>query len=361
MTGYMDDESLMNRTLALASRARGRTSPNPLVGAVIVKDGRIIAEGYHRKPNTPHAEALALLDAGEDARSSTLYINLEPCCHTEKRTPPCSRAIIKAGIKRVVVAMQDPNPKVSGRGIQELERAGVEISIGVLEEKAKRLNESYIKYITTKRPFVTLKVAMTLDGKIATPEGQSKWITGKEARCLVHRLRNGTDAVLTAIGTVKADDPELTARIRGGRDPLRVVIDPHLRMPLNARVLKAPPETIIVAREKESGDKIKHLENTGVKFIFFKEKLDLFWLMERLGEMEITSVLVEGGSSLNAHALNEGIVDKVMFFIAPKIIGGRDSYPPVGGKTFKKLEEAYSLRDMRVRRLGDDLLVEGYL
>ena len=361
MTRYMDDESLMNRALALASKARGRTSPNPLVGAVMVKDGRIIAEGYHRKPSTPHAEALALLDAGEDARASTLYINLEPCCHTEKRTPPCTGAIIKAGIKRVVVAMEDPNPKVSGRGIQELEKAGIETILGVLEEKARRLNESYIKYITTKKPFVTLKVAMTLDGKIATPEGQSKWITGREARCLVHRLRSSTDAVLTAIGTVKADDPELTARIRGGRDPLRVIIDPHLRTPLNAKVLRVPPETIIVAREKESSDKVTNLERTGVKFIFFKDKLDLFWLMERLGEMEITSVLVEGGSSLNAHALDEGIVDKVMFFIAPKIIGGRDSYPPVGGKTFKRLDDAYSLKDMKVRRLGDDLLVEGYL
>jgi diaminohydroxyphosphoribosylaminopyrimidine deaminase / 5-amino-6-(5-phosphoribosylamino)uracil reductase len=357
----MDDRSLMNRALMLASKARGKTSPNPMVGAVMVKDGRVIAEGYHRRPGTPHAEMLTIMEAGENARSSTLYINLEPCCHTEKRTPPCTRAILEAGIKKVVVAMKDPNPMVSGKGIRELKGAGVEITCGVLEEKARRLNESYVKYITTREPFVTLKVAMTLDGKIATPEGQSKWITGKEARHLVHRLRSSADAILTAIGTVKADDPELTARIRGGRNPLRVVIDPDIETPLDAKVLRTPPDTIIVAREKGSDGKIKKLEKTGIKFIFFKETLDLHLLARRLGEMGVTSVLVEGGSSLNAHAIEQGIVDKVMFFIAPKIIGGRDSFPSIGGKTFRRLDEAYSLRDMKVRRVGDDLLVEGYL
>jgi len=263
--------------------------------------------------------------------------------------------------------MKDPNPRVSGRGIQRLRDAGIEVISGILEEKARRLNEPYIKYITTKKPFVILKVAMTLDGKIATPEGESRWITGDRSRQMVHRLRSSVDAILTAIGTVKADDPELTARVRGGRHPVRIVIDPRLEIPLNAKILLTPPETIIVTRDREGMDdpatdmKIKNLEKSGISIIFFKEKLDLNWLMERLGEREITSVMIEGGSSLNAHALEDGIVDKAMFFIAPRIIGGRESFPAVGGSGFKRLEDAYRLREVKFRRVGDDLLVEGYL
>jgi len=363
----MDDRYLIERTLKLASRARGMTSPNPMVGAVIVRDGRVVAENYHKRPGTPHAEALAIGMAGDNARASTLYVNLEPCCHTDKRTPPCTEAIIEAGIKRVVIAMKDPNPRVSGRGIQRLRDAGIEVISGILEEKARRLNEPYIKYITTKKPFVILKVAMTLDGKIATPEGESRWITGDRSRRMVHRLRSSVDAILTAIGTVKADDPELTARVRGGRHPVRIVIDPRLEIPLNAKILLTPPETIIVTRDREGMDdpatdmKIKNLEKSGISIIFFKEKLDLNWLMERLGEREITSVMIEGGSSLNAHALEDWIVDKAMFFIAPRIIGGRESFPAVGGSGFKRLEDAYRLREVKFRRVGDDLLVEGYL
>lgn len=362
----MDDKSFIERTLRLAFKARGITSPNPMVGAVIVRDGRVVAENYHKRPGTPHAEALAIEMAGDDARASTLYVNLEPCCHTDKRTPPCTEAIVEAGIKRVVIAMKDPNPRVSGRGIQRLRDAGIEVISGILEEKARRLNEPYIKYITTKKPFVILKVAMTLDGKIATPEGESRWITGDRARRMVHRLRSSVDAVMTAIGTVKADDPELTARVRGGRHPARIVIDPRLEIPLNAKILRTPPETIIVTRDvedmdKATHDKIKNLEKSGINLIFFKETLDLNWLMERLGEREIASIMIEGGSSLNAHALEDGIVDKVMFFISPIIIGGRESFPAVGGSGFKRLEDAYRLREVKFKRVGDDLLVEGYL
>ncbi len=363
----MDDTFLMNRAVSLAARARGMTSPNPMVGAVLVKNGRTIAEDFHRRPGTPHAEALVMQKAGARARGATLYVSLEPCCHIDKRTPPCTKAIVHAGIKKVVIAMKDPNPKVSGKGIRELQEAGMKVISGILEEKARKLNEAYIKYITTKRPFVMLKGAMTLDGKIATPEGQSKWITGEKARKMVHRLRSGVDAVMTAIGTVKADDPELTARIRGGRDPRRIIIDPELEIPLNSKVLRVPPDTIIVTNEEnETGDvprksKITNLVNSGCYMLFFKEQLDLCWLMERLGEMGIASVMIEGGSSLNAHALEDGIVDKVMFFIAPKIIGGRESYPVVGGRTSRRLEEAYQLRNVTMKRLGEDLLVEGYL
>ncbi|MEW6570017.1 MAG: bifunctional diaminohydroxyphosphoribosylaminopyrimidine deaminase/5-amino-6-(5-phosphoribosylamino)uracil reductase RibD [Nitrospirota bacterium] len=355
----MNDEFYIRRTLRIASKARGMTSPNPMVGAVIVKKGEIISETYHLKPGTPHAEALAIAKAGRDARGSTLYANLEPCCHTDKRTPPCTKAIINAGIKKVVVAMTDPNPKVAGKGIGELQEAGIAVKSGILEREAAILNEFYIKYITSKKPFVILKVAMTLDGKIATPEGQSKWITGEKSRRVVHHLRSSVDAVMTAIGTVKADDPRLTSRIKGGRDPKRIVIDPNLEIPLDARILQTPPETMIVT--KTVNPKSKLIEKPGIKIIHYKESLDLDWLMKKLGEMSITSLLIEGGSSLNARALKDGIVDKIMFFVAPIIIGGRESFPAVGGKTYRKLEDAYRIREMKVKRIGEDLLIEGYL
>ncbi len=355
----MNDESYIRRTLRLAAKARGMTSPNPMVGALIVKKGIIIAEDFHRKPGTPHAEVLVIEKAGENAKGSELYINLEPCCHIEKRTPPCTKSIINAGIKKVIIGMKDPNPKVSGRGISELQNAGIDIKSGILENEAKRLNEAYIKYITTGKPFVILKIAMTLDGKIATPEGQSKWITGEKARKTVHRLRSRVDAIMTAIGTVKADDPQLTARIKNGKNPRRVVIDPDLEINTNAKVLQIPPETIIVT--KINNPKSNYLEKTGTKIIYYKEKLNLNWLMEKLGEMEITSVLIEGGSSLNAHALEEGIVDKVMFFIAPKIIGGEKSFPAVGGKTFRNIEETYKIKNLKIKQIGEDLLIEGYI
>lgn len=355
----MKDEFYIKRALRLAEKARGMVSPNPMVGAVIVKNGRIISEDFHRRPGTPHAEALAIGKAGEKARASSLYVNLEPCCHTEKRTPPCTKAIINAGIKKVIISMKDPNPRVSGKGITEIQKAGVEVKTGILEDRAKKLNEAYIKYITTGNPFVILKTAMTLDGKIATPEGQSKWITGEKARKSVHRLRSSVDAIMTAIGTVKADNPQLTSRIKGGKNPVRIIIDPNLEMPLDAKVLQSPPETIIVT--KINNAKSDYLYKSGINMIYYKEKLYLKWLMEKLGKMEIASVLVEGGSSLNAHALEEGVVDKVMFFIAPIIIGGRESFPAIGGKTFKRLEDAYRIKDVSIKRLGEDILIEGYV
>ena len=371
----MENTSIMKRVLKLAAKASGMTSPNPMVGAVIVKDSKIIAEDYHRKPGTPHAEALVIQTAGEKAKGGTLYVNLEPCCHTEKRTPPCTKAIINAGIKKVVIGMKDPNPKVSGKGIEELEKAGIKVISGILEEGAKRLNEAYIKYISTRIPFVTLKVAMTLDGKIATPEGESKWITGEKAREKVRQLRGSVDAIMTAIGTVKADNPQLTvrgqgfkgSRVQGVKSPKRIVIDPHFEIPIDARILETPPETIVVTRKSEvrsqkSEEKMKILSDKGVQIIEYKdEKLDLQWLMEKLGRMEITSLLVEGGSSLNAHVLEDGVVDKVMFFIAPKIIGGGESFSAVGGKSFRKLADAYQLKGMKVKRVGEDILVEGYI
>jgi diaminohydroxyphosphoribosylaminopyrimidine deaminase/5-amino-6-(5-phosphoribosylamino)uracil reductase len=369
------DKKFMQRALNLAEKARGMTSPNPMVGAVIVKNGKVISEDYHKKAGEPHAEALAIVKSGGKAKGSILYVTLEPCCHLDKRTPPCTKAIINSGIKKVFIAMKDPNPKVSGKGIEELKKHGIEVVSEILEDKAKKLNEAYIKYITTRTPFVILKTAMTLDGKIATPEGQSKWITGEKARMVVHQMRGSVDAILTAVGTVKADNPELTVRLgaKGKRqkvkNPIRIVIDPDLKTPIDYKIFNVPPETIVVTkkqttgnRQKAIGQKRKTLIDRGIKIIEYEGKrVDLKWLMKRLGETGITSVMIEGGSSLNAYALHDGIVDKVAFFIAPKIIGGRDSIPAIGGKTFRRLEDAFRLRDMKIKRVGDDLMIEGYL
>jgi diaminohydroxyphosphoribosylaminopyrimidine deaminase/5-amino-6-(5-phosphoribosylamino)uracil reductase len=351
----------MKRALSLAARARGCTTPNPMVGAVVVKGDRIIAEGYHRKAGTPHAEAMALEEAGERARGATLYVTLEPCCHRDKRTPPCTDKIISSGISRVVVAMTDPNPKVSGRGIKELEKAGITVTSGLSEKRAIELNEYYIKHVTTGTPFVILKVAMTLDGKIATPEGQSQWITGEKARKLVHRLRGEVDAVMTGIGTVRADDPRLTCRSGGKRSPMRVIIDPRLEIKPEASVLTTPPETVIVTLKTEESKRSALLER-GITLIEYEgERVDMGRLMKDLGGRGIMSVLVEGGASLNYSCLDAGIVDKVMFFLAPKIIGGRESYPAVGGRSFRRLQDAFRIRDLRARKIGDDFLLEGYL
>ncbi len=365
----MNDELYMKRALSLAARSLNQTSPNPMVGAVMVKEGTIISEDFHRKPGTPHAEVLAIEKAGDKCKGSSLYVNLEPCCHIEKRTPPCTKAIISAGIREVIIAMMDPNPKVSGKGILELHKAGIKVQSGILEKEAKKLNEVYIKYITTGTPFVILKIAMTLDGKIATPEGQSKWITSEKARKSVHRLRSRVDAIVTAIGTVKADNPELTARVKGGKNPQRIIIDPNLEIPLKAKALQIPPQTILITRKSVNSsqqsliaEKKKALFDKGIQIIEYdSDKVHLLWLMKKLGEKEITSVLIEAGASLNSYALEEGIVDKVMFFISPKIIGGSESFPAVGGKSFRKLEEAYRLKDVKVRRIGEDILIEGYV
>lgn len=311
----------------------------------------------------PHAEAIAIDRAGRQARGSTLYVSLEPCCHKDKRTPPCTGRIIEAGISRVFAAMPDPNPKVSGKGLAELRTAGIEVVSGVLEAEARQLNEFYIKHITTGLPFVILKTAMTLDGKIATAEGESKWITGEAARRLVHRVRGSVDAIVTAIGTVRADDPSLTCRSGSGRNPLRVVIDPRLQTKPDAKILTTPPGTIIVTRaDSASRRRKKLLEDKGIGIIEYQgARADLGLLMKQLGQKGITSVMIEGGASLNASCLESGIVDKVMFFIAPKIIGGEDSIPAVGGRSFRRLDEAYRIHKAKMRRVGEDFLIEAYL
>ncbi|MEW6572717.1 MAG: bifunctional diaminohydroxyphosphoribosylaminopyrimidine deaminase/5-amino-6-(5-phosphoribosylamino)uracil reductase RibD [Bacillota bacterium] len=358
------DEDFIRRTFDLAVKACGRTSPNPMVGAVVVRDGRVVGEGYHRRAGLPHAEIEALRAAGEAARGSTLYVSLEPCCHTGK-TGPCTEAIIAAGVTRVVAAIADPNPLVSGKGFTRLKESGVEVEFGILEREAYRLNEAFIKFITTRRPFVTLKTAMSLDGKIATATGESKWITGEAAREYVHQLRNASDAVLVGIGTVLKDDPSLTTRLpEGGRDPLRVILDSRARTPLEARVLNQQSEagTLIVVTEMAPPERMGALRQAGAEVVVCGPgpAVDLKFLLTALAEREIASVLVEGGSAVNASFLLQGLVDKLVWFIAPLIIGGREAIGPVGGTGVRSLAKAIRLREMNVRQLGNDLCIEGY-
>jgi diaminohydroxyphosphoribosylaminopyrimidine deaminase / 5-amino-6-(5-phosphoribosylamino)uracil reductase len=355
------DIFFMGQALKLAERSRGLTSPNPLVGAVIVKNGKIIAAEYHKRAGDPHAEALAIDKAGPKAKDSTLYVTLEPCCHTSKKTPPCCPIILDAGIKKVVVAMRDPNPKVSGRGIRVLQEQGVDVIEGVLEAEARKQNEAYCKLITTGRPSVTLKCAMTLDGKIATPEGESKWITGEKARKVVHKMRGSVDAVMTAVGTVLADNPRLTCRVKSAHQPARIIIDPDLDTPLDFYVVSTPPRTIFVTSMKD--DRKKDLfKMRGIEFIEFDgHQFDLSCLMRVLGGMDITTVMIEAGSSFSAAALMADIVDKVVFFISPKIIGGCGSVPVIGGESFLKLADAIRVSNMTVKKIGEDIMVQGYV
>lgn len=360
------DEKYLRVALRLAAKARGRTSPNPLVGAVVVKDGTVVGRGYHKKSGMLHAEAVALQKAGTDAAGATLYVTLEPCSHTDKRTPPCTLAIRQSGIRRVVISMIDPNPKVSGGGIAALRSAGIDVTTGVLEEEARRLNEAYIKHVISGLPFVTLKIAQTLDGKIATAAGESKWITGEEARQEVHRLRDGNDAILVGINTVIKDDPSLTTRIPGGRDPVRVIVDSRLRIPLNAKVLrqKSLAGALIATVQDVPRSKIAKVQQAGAEVIMGKGvrgNVDLRDLMKKLGKMDIMSVLIEGGSEINASALKEGIVDKVVLFVAPLIMTGRDSVCSIGGMAPEKLNKALRLQRMTTTPVGQDLMIEGYL
>lgn len=360
-----NDTRFMRRALTLARRGSGRTSPNPLVGAVVIKNGRVVGEGYHQKAGGPHAEVIALERAGRKAAGATLYISLEPCCHTGKKTPPCTGTIIASGVSRVVVAMEDPNPRVSGKGIRQLLDAGVNVSLGPLAEQAGRLNEAFCKHITTGLPFVTLKIAETLDGRIATASGESRWITGEAARKQVHRLRSQSDAILVGVDTVIYDDPLLTVRSVRGTSPRRVVVDSTLRTPLTARVVTENPEcTIIATTSAASVEKTQSFTERGVEVLTVEAeegRVCLPALMKDLGGKGITSVLVEGGAEIAASALKSGIVDKVLFFIAPKIMGGRDSVAAIGGKSPAILAQSVSLVNMTVRRIGEDLLVAGYV
>ncbi len=360
----MSNKKYIQKTLDLASKGKGKTSPNPLVGAVLVKGNKIIAQGYHKKAGTPHAEVIAIKKAGKMAKGSTLYVSLEPCCHTDKLTPPCTSLIIESGIKKVVVAMTDPNPKVAGKGLKELRKAGIETETGILENEAKKLNEVFSKFIIKNEPFVILKIAQSLDGKIATSKGESQWITGPDARERVHSLRNDIDALLVGIGTVQKDNPSLDCRMKNGVNPFRVIVDSSLKIPLKSKVLGyGDNKTIIATTGRTDKKKINKLVSMGAIVLVVKEKagrVSLKHLMKALAGLKITSVMIEGGSSIAASAISEKIVDKVMFFVAPKIIGGDDSYSSIGGKSPARLKKALQLIDFRAVKYGDDVLLEGY-
>lgn len=359
-------EKFMTLALEMAGKGRGRTSPNPMVGAVIVKRGQVIGKGYHKRAGLPHAEINALKKAGKEAEGGTLYVNLEPCCHFGK-TPPCTDAVIKSKIKKVVIGMRDPNPLVAGKGIKMLKKAGIEVDEGILKKECKRLNEKHIRFIISKRPFVTLKVGESLDGKIATVKGDTRWITGIQSRDYVHRLRDEYDAILVGINTVLKDDPALTTRIKGkkGKNPKRVIVDSLLRIPLKAKVLNRDDTDVFIVTTKDASEsKIKRLQKKGIQILKTKKKqgkVDLHWLMQELGKLNITSLLIEGGGEINASAIHEGIVDKVMFFISPIIIGGKEAPSSVSGKGFPSLREAVVLRNMEVKKLDKDILIQGYL
>ncbi len=360
---------MMRRALELAAQGRGRVSPNPMVGAIIVKDGRVVGEGFHTYAERKHAEVWALERAGELARGATCYVTLEPCCHFG-RTPPCTHALIAAGISRVVVAMEDPNPLVCGNGLIELTKAGVEVEVGLMRKEAERLNEIFIKYIQTQRPFIHLKTATTLDGRIATCTGQSRWITSEESRYRSQLLRAEYDAILVGSGTVLADDPELTLRIDATRHkPLyRVVLDRRLRTPLHARILSDVAPVLIFASEtaaeayhsEQLAEVVNSFRKRGVEVYFKHEDGYLRAVLEQLAKQGITSLIVEGGAEVNWQFIASGLVDKYTLFLAPIIVGGRTALSSVGGVGFDNLASAFRLTIESIERVGQDICLTAY-
>ena len=363
----MDDQYYMKMALKLAEKGRGFVSPNPMVGAVVVKDGRIVGKGYHAAVGKAHAEVNALDAAGSSAKGATLYVTLEPCNHMG-RTPPCTEKIIRTGIKQVKVAMKDPNPDVAGGGLDYLGRNGIDVQSGICEKEAVRLNEVFITYVQTKRPFVVLKCAATLDGQIATRTGNSRWITGKPAREHVHLLRHAMDAILVGVGTIKADNPSLTTRLKDapGLNPTRIVLDTRLSIPENTKVLQQDSDsaTIIITGPEVSKEKATRIENSGIQVLNSPLKdgrIELDSLMARLGAMGISSLLIEGGGRVVASALASKIVDKILLFYAPKISGGNDGIAICHGMGAEKMNDCIAVKDIDVRRFGDDILIEGYI
>ena len=362
----MDHIYYMRMALNLAKKGQGYTSPNPMVGAVVVKNGDVVGRGYHHAAGDAHAEVEAIEEAGTKAEGATLYVNLEPCNHTG-RTPPCTRTILQAGIRRVIMAMADPHTKAGG-GAAFLRQHGIDVLSGVCEKQALRLNEAFVKYVRTGCPFVILKCAATLDGRIATRTGDSRWVTGEKARRFVHRLRHAVDAILVGVGTVRADNPRLTTRLDAakGKDPVRIVLDTHLSTPADAAILAldSDADTILVSAKKAAKTKRKQLQRDGVRIIeqpLKKGRIDLASLMMRLGSEGITSLLIEGGGTVSASALRTGIVDKVLFFYAPKILGGDDGVPICRGAGPALMKDSIQLEHIRVQRFARDVMIEGYI
>ena len=357
--GENTDMKFMKRALTLARKGIGRTSPNPAVGCVIVKNGTIIGEGWHRKAGTPHAEIHALNMAGEAARGADVYVTLEPCCHTGA-TPPCSNALITAGVRRVVAGMRDPNPRVRGGGLAALHQAGIETVCGVLESDCRAINLPFIKHITTGLPYVTYKCAMTLDGKIATITGESRWISCEESRKYVHRMRAHNDAVMVGVDTILADNPQLTVRHVKGRNPMRIIVDSSLRTPTSVKILSGhlAKKTIIATTVEELAAHQHYLQSGSTVLVCnsHDNKVDLRDLLEKLGALGIQSILMEGGTRLAGDALTRGLIDECVFFYAPKVIGS-DGFSPFSITGITDMKNSLAFTNLSVRRMGSDILV----
>ncbi|MBI4644158.1 MAG: bifunctional diaminohydroxyphosphoribosylaminopyrimidine deaminase/5-amino-6-(5-phosphoribosylamino)uracil reductase RibD [Deltaproteobacteria bacterium] len=386
----MNDQAYMKLALRLAAKGAGWVSPNPMVGAVVVKDGQIVGRGYHRAYGLPHAEVEALIRAGAASRGADLYVTLEPCNH-QGRTPPCTHAVLNAGIRRVVIATRDPNPRVNGGGAEFLQSQGLQVEMGLLADQARRLNEAWFKWVETGLPFVIAKAACSLDGKIATTSGESQWLTGEKARAYGHQLRHRVDTILVGVGTVLADDPQLTVRLGGRRrvgqggfsnnqtenrkpktenrfkDPIRIVLDSRLRLPLSARLLHldSPAPTWVACTAAAPKDNIQALKDLGAEVLVMPPEpsglVALKPLLAELGRRQVQSLLVEGGAETLGSFFDQRLVDKFYFFYAPKILGGKSAPGMLAGAGVKHLGNALQARDMRVRKLGPDLLVSGYL
>jgi diaminohydroxyphosphoribosylaminopyrimidine deaminase / 5-amino-6-(5-phosphoribosylamino)uracil reductase len=364
----INDKQFMQQALLLAQKGKGFTSPNPAVGAVVVKNNVVVGKGWHKGAGLAHAEVEAINDAGAGAEQSTIYVTLEPCNH-HGRTPPCTEKIINAGISRVVIGCKDPNPNVRGNGISRLQENKIDVEMSELKKEAETLIEDFAWYaLNDKKPFVTLKCASTIDGKIATSTGDSKWITNKKSREYVHKLRHENDAILIGAGTLRADNPSLTSRINGfnSKDPVRIILDPDLSIDLNAKLLtqdsNAP--TIIAASKDASQSKKKSLENAGVTIIEVpceNNNFNLEFLLEKLGQMNIVSLLVEGGSNVINTFFKAGLINKALFFIAPKVYGGSDGIPICSGAGPKLMKDAINLVDISVSRFEEDILIQGYI
>lgn len=372
MTDRTQDLHYMTLALRLAAKGQGTTSPNPMVGAVVVKQGRIVGQGFHLRPGTPHAEILALQRAGTQARGATLYVTLEPCCHLKKRTPPCVPEVLRSGIRRVVIAMVDPNPAVKGKGTAALRRAGLSVMVGVARSEAENLNKAYCHWMKTGRPYVTLKAGMTLDGQLATASGESQWITGKKSREEVHRLRGEVDAVLVGLGTVLVDNPSLTARVGStlnklaSRQPLRIVVDSRLRIPFKALVLtqQGKAKTVIATTAAASAARRVTLHKRGIEVLTLPSiqgHVSLSALLKELGRRGIISLLLEGGGEVNAAMLKAKLIDQVLLYMAPLLLGGQNAKGLIGGKSPARLASAIALRHVVTRSVGHDLVVEGDL
>ena len=362
-------EEYMRRALELARKGEGHTSPNPMVGCVVVKDGRIISEGYHEKYGEFHAERNALTRCTEDTAGADLYVTLEPCCHQGK-TPPCTDIIIEKKIARVFVGSMDSNPLVAGKGVQILRDHGIYVETGILDAECRKLNEVFYHYIATKTPFVVMKYAMTLDGKFACATGVSKWVTGEIARTQVHRMRGRYRGIMVGIGTVLADDPMLNCRVEGGVDPVRIICDSNLHIPTESQIVKTASdiETIVACSQEaleseRKQEKIRRLKEAGIQIIGTEgaHGVNLVELMKKLGGQNIDSILLEGGGTLNASALEDGIVNKVYAYIAGKLIGGMDARSPVEGMGIDRMADAITLQNVEIEKLGDDFCIVGYV